>query len=237
MLVQRITNQFRRLNADSFPHFFAIGLQQVQQYFSVLLSYLMAKWWRVQLGSGCTFVGIVQFRRTPYSRISIGNNCRFLSKFSSNLHGLNRKCLISTGAPTAKILIGDNVGMSGSVIFASDSVEIGNRVFIGANSTISDTDSHSLDHRERSPQTYFRDAWVDRKEHIESGPIVIGDDVFIGMHTIILKGVCIGKGTVVGAGSVVASDLPAYCVAAGHPARVLFRLESRFPGIEAPNVD
>jgi acetyltransferase-like isoleucine patch superfamily enzyme len=56
-------------------------------------------------------------------------------------------------------------------------------------------------------------------------PISIGDDVFIGMHSLIMKGVTIGRGTVVGAGSVVTKSLPSYCVAAGNPATILRYLE------------
>ena len=42
------------------------------------------------------------------------------------------------------------------------------------------------------------------------GPIVISDDVWIGLNTIIMSGVTIGKGAVVGAGSIVTHDIPAY---------------------------
>ncbi len=49
----------------------------------------------------------------------------------------------------------------------------------------------------------------------------IGDDVFIGMNSIILPGVKIGSRVVVGAGSVVTKDVPSDCVVAGNPAKVL----------------
>jgi len=50
---------------------------------------------------------------------------------------------------------------------------------------------------------------------------VIGDDVWIGARAIILPGVCIGQGAVVAAGAVVTTDVPAYAVVGGNPARVL----------------
>jgi acetyltransferase-like isoleucine patch superfamily enzyme len=54
-----------------------------------------------------------------------------------------------------------------------------------------------------------------------TAPIVIGDRVFLGAGTVVLKGVTIGADTVVGAGSVVSRDLPAGVLAAGAPARVV----------------
>lgn len=51
------------------------------------------------------------------------------------------------------------------------------------------------------------------------GPIVIGDDTWIGARVIVLPGVRIGRGVVVGAGSVVTKDVPDWAVVAGVPAK------------------
>jgi virginiamycin A acetyltransferase len=53
------------------------------------------------------------------------------------------------------------------------------------------------------------------------GDIVIGHDVWIGTHSIILSGVKIGNGAIVGANSVVTEDIPDYAIAVGSPARVI----------------
>ena len=52
-----------------------------------------------------------------------------------------------------------------------------------------------------------------------TAPIIIGDDVFIGMSCIILKGVSIGNGAVVGAGSVVSASVDPGAIVAGNPCR------------------
>ncbi|MGX8705665.1 MAG: CatB-related O-acetyltransferase [bacterium] len=59
------------------------------------------------------------------------------------------------------------------------------------------------------------------------GDTVVGNDVWIGQNATILPGVHIGDGAIIGLNSVVASDIPAYAVAAGNPARVV---RMRFDG-------
>ena len=52
-------------------------------------------------------------------------------------------------------------------------------------------------------------------------PIVIGNDVWIGGHVIILPGVQIGNGAIVGAGAVVTKNVPDYAIVGGNPARII----------------
>lgn len=56
---------------------------------------------------------------------------------------------------------------------------------------------------------------------LQTAPIVIGEDVFVGARALVLPGVTVGARAIVGAGSVVTRDVPAGMVAAGNPARVL----------------
>lgn len=82
---------------------------------------------------------------------------------------------------------------------------------------ITDTDAHSLD-------------WEDRRHgrgEVPSVPIVIEDDVWIGAQCIILKGVTIGPRSIIGAGSVVTHSIPADCIAAGNPCKVLRKINSK----------
>lgn len=61
------------------------------------------------------------------------------------------------------------------------------------------------------------------KEHIDSEKCrpVIGNDVWIGTHSVILRGTHIGDGAVIGAGSVVTKDIPPYAIAVGSPCKVI----------------
>lgn len=60
-----------------------------------------------------------------------------------------------------------------------------------------------------------------RAQPTEGGPIVIGDDVWLGASVIVLGGVTVGRGSVVGAGAVVTRSLPPYSIARGVPAKVV----------------
>lgn len=144
-------------------------------------------------------------------QLIIGKNFVCLNKVDSNSIGLIQPCLFNYSMDGSMIIIGNNVGISGSTINASSSVTIGDNVNIGSGCIITDTDSHPIH-------------WLVRRENTKpalSVPIVIGNDVFIGARTIVLKGVTIGDGAVIGAGSVVTKDVPPRVVACGNPARIV----------------
>lgn len=129
------------------------------------------------------------------------------SKINSNSIGVIQPVVLNFSTPGSQIIIGSNVGISGSTINATVRIAIGDGTIIGSGCIISDTDSHSLDYRYR-----------DVKEKINTKPVNIGKNVFIGARSIILKGVSIGDGAVIGAGSVVVADVPPLTVYAGNPA-------------------
>jgi len=149
----------------------------------------------------------MRFRRHPGSRIDIADDCGFISNGKGNLAGVNRPCQFSTLAEGATLSIGRGSGFSGTVIGCEKSITIGARVRCGANTFISDTDWHSDDPRAGEP-----------------APVVLEDDVWLGINVVVLKGVSVGKGSLIGANSVVTSDIPAGVVAAGNPARVIREL-------------
>ena len=184
--------------------------KRLRQFFSTLWCYTTAWLWGVRLGRKVRFQGLARFRRYPNSHISIGNNCTFLSSTVSNPLGLSHPCMITTWyAKEAEIVIGDDCGFSGATIGAVESVRIGNHVLCGPNTTIFDNDGHSMIQGEKA----------------KGAPVVIEDDVWLGMNCMVLKGVTIGRHTVVAANSLVTHSLPPNVLAAGSPARVIRTLD------------
>ena len=90
-------------------------------------------------------------------------------------------------------------------------ISVGDHFFIGPNVGI-----YTVNHALLPDQ---RNAGIMR-----SLPIAIGNNVWIGGHTVVMQGVTIGDNTVIGAGSVVTHDIPAGVVAVGSPCRVLRKI-------------
>lgn len=89
---------------------------------------------------------------------------------------------------------------------------------------------NAANHRMNAPSTYpfyiMGGKWGSAIAPVASelpnkGDTVIGNDVWIGQNVTILPGVHIGDGAIIGLNSTVASDIPAYTIAAGNPARVI----------------
>lgn len=161
------------------------------------------KGWRIW---GCP---ILQCHRG--SQIVIGDYADLRSWPGTNPLTPNHPVVLATRCSGARIQIGHHCGFTGTTLVAAESIEIGNWVVVGANCTIVDTDFHPL-------------AAAERRLHVLDGthkPIMIEDEVFVGMNSLILKGVTLGRGCVIGAGSVVTRDVPPGMIAAGNPARVI----------------
>jgi glycosyltransferase involved in cell wall biosynthesis len=147
----------------------------------------------VKIGNHPKFYGCPKVNYYNGSSIIIGNNFENRNSWNSNPLGINHPLIIGTYSPLARIIIGDDVGISGGCICAQTSVEIGNGTLIGANCTILDTDFHPLNSLHRRYDT----------ENIRTAPIIIGKNVFIGTGAIILRGVTIPDNSVVPAGAVI----------------------------------
>ncbi|PLK44031.1 DapH/DapD/GlmU-related protein [Emticicia sp. TH156] len=145
-----------------------------------------------------------------------GKNFVLGNSRDSYVSGLQGKCKIEV-RNGAVLRIGNSVGLTLTTIICHEQITIEDNVNIGVGVHVFDTDFHSLNHEFR------RDSKLDR-ENKKTKPILIKNDVFIGAHSIILKGVTIGENSVIGAGSVVTKSIPANVIAAGNPCRVIREL-------------
>lgn len=158
--------------------------------------------------------GLPQIHMRDRGSIKIGKNFSAVSQWRKNSIGVTQPVILKTLRKNAKILIGNNVGISGSTISANQLVEIGNDVLIGSGVLITDCDAHPVSYRNRLGGLKPKMA-----------PVFIEDGVFIGARSIILKGVRIGRGSVIGAGSVVVKDVLPGVIAAGNPAQLIKTIE------------
>ena len=144
-----------------------------------------------------------------HGKIVVGNDVIVNSGLSSNPIGGDTQMVISV-KPGAELQIGDRVGISNAAIVCHEKITIGDRTIIGGGTKIYDSNFHSIDYRDRGDYAH---------ETVITKPISIGEDVFIGAHSIILKGVTIGDRSIVAAGSVVTKDIPDDEVWGGNPAK------------------
>lgn len=175
---------------------------------------MMLKVKGVKYGKNLKLIGWPFIFQSKNSSVEIGENCRFNSSFFSNLLGLYQRTII-IARYGGKIKIGNKVGISGSTLYAWDSIEIGNKTIIGANTKIMDNDFHPIDPADREKGGRFA---------VPTAPVKIGENCFIGCNSIILKGTKLGDNCVVGAGSVVHGEFEDNCVIAGNPAKVIKRV-------------
>lgn len=174
----------------------------------------------VEFGKNMRVYNLFYLNKHPKAKINIGDNFVFTSGEAFNPLCRNiRGCIYASERST--IRIGDNVGISSACVWAKESIEIGNRVNIGGDCIIMDTDAHNLDYRIRNSGQKDESGRSVDSLTAASAPIVIEDDVLIGMRSVILKGVTIGARSVIGAGSVVVKSIPADCIAAGNPCKVI----------------
>jgi acetyltransferase-like isoleucine patch superfamily enzyme len=166
--------------------------------------------------------GRIKTNGKPYININkdgyleVGSNFVMNNGNYYNQIGRNDICHLIVGK-NAHLIIGNDVGISSTTIVCEEKVVIGNRVKIGGNTVIYDTDFHSLDYLKRQTGTADRN-------NTNTSPVKIGDDVFIGAHSTILKGVNIGDRVIIGACSVITKNIPPDEIWAGNPAKFIRKI-------------
>ena len=163
----------------------------------------------------------------------------FFYRFDNPVEGrkylsIGKDCIISGNyifeSQDGYISIGNHTYIGGGTYISHNRIEIGDNVTIAWGGTVYDHDSHSLNYLDRRKD--IDDELDDIRNgrnfilhkdwsNVNSKPIKICDDAWIGMNVTILKGVTIGEGAIVGACSVVTKDVPAWTVVAGNPAKVI----------------
>jgi len=179
-----------------------------KSFYCSLFFRLYLKCINVEFSTGLKLYGFPKFKKATLAIIKIGKNVTLRSSPTSNLIGINRPCIVSALTPVAKIKIGDNCGLSGTVIGAFSEIILEDNVRCGANTLITDSDWHLDDPRVG-----------------ESLPIKLCNNVWLGEDVKVLKGVTIGKNSVIGAGSIVTKNIPSNVIAAGNPCKVLKKIE------------
>lgn len=179
--------------------------------------YAKARLLGVAIGKCVRAHGQVALLRWPGGKIIIGDNVSFISSWRrATACALAFPCRLRVFGK-GQIIIGDGAELSGTSITArSTTIEIGKNVLVAPNCVIVDSDFHA----HWPPEARAADPGLEN-----DSPVRVGDYAWIGMGSMILKGVSIGKGAIIGAGSVVTRNVPDNCLACGAPAQVKRNLQ------------
>ncbi len=140
--------------------------------------------------------------------IKIGNNITLFATSDKK----TRLTVWSDEKDIKGIEIGDHVLISPGVrISAAKEIIISDNCMLASDVYITDSDWHGIYDRSMPPEKVC--------------PVKLEPNVWIGDSAIICKGVQIGENSIIGAGAVVSSDIPAFCIAAGNPARIVKKLD------------
>jgi acetyltransferase-like isoleucine patch superfamily enzyme len=181
-------------------------------------------WWsqpippNVQFGTGwyCETAQIFRFLRSRHAdAVRLGD---YVSCYAG--------CSFAIGE-NGRCTVGDFTLLNGALLMAEELIEIGSYCLISWNVGIADSDFHPIDPAQRRRDAialapYYKDR--PPRPRIKTAPVRIGDNVWIGMNAIILKGVTIGENAVIAAGSVVSKSVAANTIVAGNPAVVVKEL-------------
>jgi len=149
-------------------------------------------------------------------------------QFKIHSQSYNKAEQLSNAITQGKITIGDYTyidnthGQTKILCFKqSETVVIGKFCSIASNVRIFGGGEHNINLISTYPLKKFFQSYGVDPNVISKGPTIIGNDVWIGMNSIILSGVSIGDGAIIGAGSVVTKDVLPYAIVAGNPAKLI----------------
>lgn len=168
----------------------------------------------VRLGEGCWLErrdSFTRFRSELTPGLVLGDRVRVYTWTTFNIE------------PTGCVEVGSDTTLVGAIFMCAERIALGRNVTVSYHVTLADSDFHPADPRLRIQDAIANSPHGDRSQRpaIESRPIMIDDDVWIGIGAIILKGVHIGRGARISAGAVVTRDVPAGAVVTGNPAQLI----------------
>jgi acetyltransferase-like isoleucine patch superfamily enzyme len=168
----------------------------------------------IEVGEGCFLerresFGRVRSKREPAVVIGSGTQVYMWTAFSVDEDGL--------------VEVGQDSVLVGPAFMCAEQISVGSRVVLSYQVVIADSDFHPSDPEERRRDAEANSPLGDRgtRPAVATAPVVIEDDVWVGIGAIVLKGVRVGRGARVEAGAVVTRDVPAGAVVAGNPAVVV----------------
>ena len=152
-----------------------------------------------QRGRGSKIYCSVRMDTPPYRRFTLGRNS-VVESFS---------CINNA---VGDVVIGDytRIGLHNTII---GPVSIGHHVNLAQGVTVTALNHNFADVTRRIDE-----------QGVDTQPVTIADDVWIGAGAVVLPGVTIGQHSVVAAGAVVTNEVPAFCVVGGVPAKIIKRL-------------
>ena len=157
-------------------------------------------------------IGLPQIVIKSGGSIIVKDKLYMTNKASEATLGINRKCKLLI-YKNALLEIEGPLSMSNTTIVVTKHIKIGHNVMIGGGCFIVDSDFHSMD--------YNHWGTPDDEIFMKRQDVIIGNNVFIGMNSIILKGVSIGDGAIIAAGAVVSKSIPANEIWGGNPAKFI----------------
>ena len=149
-------------------------------------------------------------------KIKFGSYVVVNSSLNTNPVGLVTQTILFA-YQNSEIIIGNNVGISNSLLCAMQQIIIEDDVLLGGGTQILDNDFHSIFYKQRieKPDT-----------NIKIKPVCIKKGAFIGCNSIIGKGIIVGERSIVAAGSVVVKNIPDDEIWGGNPAVFIKKIEN-----------
>lgn len=166
----------------------------------------------VHVGKGGVFKGLPIIQIEKGADVRLGNNVTLNSRNYGYHASMHSPVKLMADRRGAVITIGDNTRINGACLHAYAGIKIGSNCLIAANVQVIDSNGHDI---------LFSDPSRRINTSSEGRPIIIEDNVWVGLNAIILPGVRIGQGAVIGANTVVSKNVPPMVVFAGNPGRVV----------------